>query len=388
MERDALIKALFDAARNPEGAEEVERVLEGEVGDRAVEIFGSHRSAMAAALVEAVSAEDRPRKSSRDSGVADVAREIDESFEHPLYVETDDGRLYGMEGPKLGTSPAIPPSDEGGLRDGVRAIHYIGDAQGVFLFSNQGRFFGLDARLIPSWDRRDERRSIRDLLFLPAEEAIRAIVPRKRLVSGRVVHITRGAKGKASEARDLGDGQDRSGRQAFKVRDGDDVVAVIGAARDTTIFCASALGRGIHFESDEMRTMGLKAVGVNVMKLDGDDDAVVAAFEGRRVRQVAMITEEGLGKRVDFSEFRTQGRAGQGMQLARLNRGDRIAGVVPCNPAEDLAVTTTSGRVWRVPTAAFHMMGRPAKGNQMIELADGERVRHLEALPCSGAVGS
>lgn len=130
--------------------------------------------------------------------------------------------------------------------------------------------------------------------------------------------------------------------------------------------------------------MGRKAVGVNMMKLADDDDEVVAAFLGKNVRQIAVITEEGYGKRVDFKEFRTQGRAGQGMQVLRLDAGDRIAGAAPCNPAEDIALVSTAGRVWRLPASDFALMGRPAKGNPMVELEDGERILSLSALPCGG----
>ncbi len=383
MEREQVIKALIEAAAQTEDGPAFEESVGETLWAHAEREFGDWTSALAAALVEAARGKRRS-STRRTSGVADVERKITEAFEHPVYVETLDQKLYGIPGSELSVSDQVPPVDEGTLSEGIGALHYVGDSDAVYLFSNQGRFFGLNSQLVPTWDRRDQRRSIRDLLFLEPDEAIRAVVPRRRLVAGRLIHITRGGKGKASDASELGSGLDRSGRQAFKVRDGDDVAAVMGVDRDTTVFCASAKGKGIHFEADEMRTMGLVAVGVNVIKLDGDDDAVIGAFEGKRVRQIAVISEQGLGKRVDFSEFRTQGRAGQGMQLARLNPGDLLAGAVPCNPAEDLAITTSRGRVWRVPAAQFHMMGRPAKGNPVAELSGDERVVHLAALPCGG----
>lgn len=377
-DKEQVIEALVEAAKKSEDAEGFGTE---ELRYAAREAFGRWETALAAGLIEAVSGGQSSR---RKPAVADVDRKVTDAFQHPLFVETTDDKLFAYHGPDLEVSEQAQLLDEAGLVGAVRAIHYVGDSDAVVLFSDQGRYFGVDHRMVPSWSMRGERRSIRDALFLTQGEGIRAVVPRRQMVTGRVVHVTRGGKGKATDATEFGDGLDRSGRQAFKVRDEDVPVAVMGVARDTTIFCASALGRGIHFEASEMRSMGRNAVGVNVMKLADDNDAVVGAFEGRRVKQLAVITEEGLGKRVDFSDFRTQGRNGRGMQLARLNPGDRLAGVVVCNPAEDLGLTSSDGRVWRLPAGSFHLMGRPAKGNRMVELDDDERIVDLVALPCGG----
>lgn len=382
--KDAVVKALIEAAKTAQGPEELSRERVGqEFVDEAREAFGAWETALAAGLIESVSSR-RGRANRRGPSMEEVERKVTDAFEHPLYVETADGKLYAFPGPELEVGEEPQNIDGEGLAEAVRAVHYVGDSDAVYLFSSEGRFFGVDRRMIPDWERRGERRSIRDTLFLTQGEEIRAVEKRRKLATGRMIHITRDGKGKASDASELGSGLDRSGRTAFKVREGDVPVAVLGVPKETTIFCASALGKGIHFEASEIRSMGLAAVGVNVMKLADEDDAVVDAFEGRLARQVAVITEEGLGKRVDFSDFRTQGRNGAGMQLARLNPGDKIAGAVSCNPAEDVVVTTNWGRLWRLPAALFPMMGRPAKGDRMVEVEEGERIIDLEAVPCGG----
>lgn len=388
-EKEQIIEALIKAAKNADQPAALRsEEVDGQLRASAESVFGDWETALAAGLIHTASGHTSSRSSKRRPAVADVERKVTEAFEHPIYVETADGKLFSYHGPDLVVSEKPQLLDDAGLVGVVRALHYVGDSEAVFLFSDQGRFFGVDRRMIPTWQVRGERRSIRDILYLTKEEGIRALVARRQMVTGRIVHVTRDGKGKATDASEYGDGLDRSGRTAFKVRDEDVPLSVMGVARKTTLFCASALGRGIHFEASELRSMGRKAVGVNVMKLSGDDDAIVGAFEGKRVHQVAVITEAGLGKRVDFSEFRTQGRNGRGMQLARLNPGDKLASVTPCNPAADVAITSNEGRVWRLPAGGFHLMGRPAKGNPMLDLADGEKVVHMTALPCGGELQS
>ncbi|RAL20765.1 hypothetical protein DL240_15730 [Lujinxingia litoralis] len=379
-ESGAVIQALVSAAKEVEdaGQEGISEALRGQ----AEEAFGSVESALWAALVEATGGRRRGGRSEPTR----VERVVGEAYEHPLYVETGEGMLYAMHGPDLevGEEPELIESPEG-IGEVVN-VSWVGEGDSLYLFSNEGRFYGVDPRMVPLWDRRGEGRTIRDVLQLSGEERVRFLVPRRQLVNGRVVHVTAQGKGKASDGGefDKGDGLDRSGREGFLLNEGDEAVAVMAVGRQATIFCASAQGQGIHFEAGELRSMGRKAVGVNLMKLGGADDAIVNAFEGTRVKQLAVITAQGLGKRVEFGEFRTQGRGGAGMQVLRLNAGDQVVGVVPCNPAEDLGVILSSGRVWRMPAAELALMGRSAKGGRVLELEAGEEVRGLVALPCGG----
>ncbi|MFU8806643.1 MAG: DNA gyrase C-terminal beta-propeller domain-containing protein, partial [Bradymonadaceae bacterium] len=333
-----------------------------EIYSAAEEEFGGWDGALIAALRQAVT-KSSTRAPSRRPQPSQVERRVTEAFEHPIYAMSSGGRFYAMHGPDLEVTDEpqiIESSEDVGYIKGVR---YIGDADAVFLFSTKGRFFSMDQRMVPLWVRREDRRSIRDVLYLEGGEEIFDVLPRRAVMSGRVIHITAGGKGKATDSSEFGSNLDRSGREAFLLGDDDlPIAALAGPARDTSIFCASAMGQGIHFDAADLRSMGRKAVGVNVMKLADDNDAVISACLGKNVHQLAIITAEGLGKRVDFDDFRIQGRAGAGMQLARINSGDRLVAAVDCNPGGDLVLTTTHGRIQRIPATNLLLMGRPAKG--------------------------
>lgn len=351
--------------------------------DAASETFGGWEGALVAALREALASrecqEGSPKSSSRRPESV-VERRITDAFEHPLYVMTTNGRYCQMHGTNLPVSeyPEVLEAPENiGV---IKTINYVRAPDSVFLFSTHGRYFGLDIRMIPNWPG-DDRRTIRDILFLDAGEEIMHTMPRQTM-SGRVIHVTRQGKGKATDADELGRQLDKSGREAFLLNEGDTPCAVISGPIHTTIFCASALGQGIHFDAGDLRSMGRKAVGVNVMKLADASDEVIGAFGGDRVKQFAVVTQQGFAKRMDFEEFRLQGRGGAGMQLIRLNPNDLVAAIAVCNPQEDLVVITSTGRVHRMPTIQFQWLGRSAKGTRIIELEPGETVVGLSALPC------
>lgn len=366
----------------------------------AVDSFDGWDAALASALKRALSRPARPTAAARAPRAEKeehVERIVNEEAGFPLFIRTQNCAFYTVPG------TSIPQSDQPLIADTpqnaglIEGVDFLEDPSGVVVLSDQGRYFGIDVRMVPKWEDDLLDRRLQDVIYLEADEKIIASLPRDALYTSsvhsalqkrranRLIHITREAKGKASLVSEMTYTLDREGRTAFLLNPHDIPVAVMVGAQENSVFCASAEGKAIHFDAADIRTMGLSAVGVNVMKLAGEEDAVVGAFLGDGVKQVALITRRGLGKRVDFEEFRPQSRAGAGLQLLRLDAGDKVAGIAACDPAKDLAVFTNRGRLLRLPATNFPRMGRPAKGDQIIELVDEESVIALSALPCSPA---
>jgi len=387
MDRDQIVDDILEIAERNEPDELLETTaasVHPDLYEDAGEAFGGWDAALAAALCEAAGGDSTA--GSRDDPAESISRNRGPDADHPLFGITGDNLLFKIDpGTSLPLTDAAERFDLPPGTDVLRHLHHVGDPEGLVFFTNLGNYFALSPRMVPKWKETDEVRQIARSLALEENERLRHVVPRRALYGGRIVHVTEGAKGKATEADDYSYAMDHEPRVAFKL-DGDDrPVAVFAAPGDTGIFAASAHGRGIHFPDDELRSMGCRAVGVNVMDLEDDSDAVVDAFSAHRVQQLAVVTENGRGKRVDFDEFRQQGRAGAGMQLARLDRDDYVAGVVPCHPSDDIAIATDEGLVHRRPVADLPSMGRSAKGDRVVDLAEGASIVEFTSLPCSGA---
>jgi DNA gyrase/topoisomerase IV subunit A len=368
--------------------------LHADLYEEAVEEYGGWDGALAAALSKAVEDAEQsnqsqvtksPRRKTTTAAEEQVERVVTAEAEHPLFTLSSGGSLFKMRGGDFGVTevPMIPPTPHGAGR--INSLVHLGEPSGVLVFSDRGHYFGLDMRMVPNWDGDLLDRRIQDVIKLEEGEKIVDVLRRDQFHGGRIIHVTCQAKAKASDISDITYTLDRQPRDAFLLNEGDRPVAVLAGPEKNSVFCASAMGKGIHFDAEDLRTMGLQAAGVNAIKLDGERDAVVGAFLGAGVDQIALITERGMGKRVDFDEFRKQNRAGAGLQLLRLDRGDHVAAVVACEADGDLAVTTDRGRVHRMPATSFHKMGRPAKGDLQIDLVDDERVVGLSALPCGKA---
>jgi hypothetical protein len=351
----------------------------------AVDAYGSWEAALIASLCDLVEKRGRqPVTKARDESA--VFRQASPDAREPVYASTTDGAFFYIDGNELEITEVPEALESPDGHGPMNHFAHIGTPDGIFVFSNTGRYYGMDPRMIPQWMGSSPVRSLAQTLPLHRDEFIMFALPRRVMFEGRIIHITRQGKGKASDVSEYGRMLDRSGKEAFLLNDGDSPVAVLSARDKSFVFCASAKGQGIQFDAGEdMRSMGRKAVGVNVMKLDGDDDSVVSAFISDDVEQVAVITRQGYAKRLWFDEFRPQGRGGSGMQVCRLDDGDRVVGVVACDPSQDLMVATSTGRYWRLPAGNFELMGRPARGNRLLDLAAGESVIGLSPLPCSSS---
>ncbi len=386
MNETEIIERLLDVAdeHDPDHLlETTAATVHADLYEAATEAFGGWDAALATALCASVAAADSSGGDSSETSER-IVRSVGPAADHPLFVTTAGNTLVKIDpGTDLRITDApthleLPPNS-----GPITHVHHVGDPEGLVLFTDRGHYFALSPRMVPNWKGAEEVRRFDRTLGLEEDERLEFVVPRRKLYGGRIVHVTERGKGKATDASEFQYAMDHDPRVAFKLDDGDRPVAVMSVPEGTGVFAASAHGRGIHFPDDELRSMGQRAVGVYVMDLDDETDAVVGAFSAHRVEQVAVVTEQGLGKRVDFEEFRQQGRAGAGMQLARLDRDDHLAGVAPCRPADDLVVTTSRGRLHRRPAGDLPAMGRPAKGNLVVDLADDEEIVEFTRLPCS-----
>src|SRR3712207_8175597 len=98
--------------------------------------------------------------------------------------------------------------------------------------------------------------------------------------------------------------------------------------------------------------------------------------EGTPVADLFMITERGFGKRTAFSEFRAQGRGGQGV-IAMKTSGDRgkLAGVRVVRPdLHELGIVSSLGTTIRIDAESVSRQGRAAQRARVMNLRAGDGV--------------
>jgi DNA gyrase subunit A len=165
--------------------------------------------------------------------------------------------------------------------------------------------------------------------------------------------------------------------------------AVVGAAWTTgtdEVVLVTRAGQAIRFREEEVRPMGLPAGGVAGVKLQEaagkeEEDRVVALVVVRPKEDLAVVAEDGRGKRIPLSEYPTQGRYGKGVITARFAAsGVGLAGAAAIPTGGTLVLLTEAGAVRVVGTRSIPRQDRPAQGRSLIPLRKGDRVRRVLVL--------
>jgi len=101
----------------------------------------------------------------------------------------------------------------------------------------------------------------------------------------------------------------------------------------------------------------------------------------RPKEDLAVVAEDGRGKRTPLSEYPTQGRYGKGVITARFAApGVGLAGAAAIPTGGTLVLLTEAGAVRVVGTRSIPRQDRPAQGRSLIPLRKGDRVRRVLVL--------
>ena len=106
---------------------------------------------------------------------------------------------------------------------------------------------------------------------------------------------------------------------AINLKNGDSLLSVVPAEEGADILMLSRKGMCIRFPLDSVPEMGRVSAGVRGMKLDEEDEILLAAPLNNS-DQVLLFTERGYGKRLMGAMFDAQGRAGKGVKCVSFNK--------------------------------------------------------------------
>ena len=185
----------------------------------------------------------------------------------------------------------------------------------LMLFSNLGKMYRLLVNDIPE----SQITNISDLLKTKEEEKIIAASASVTDETKYIVFFTRKGllkKTSLDEFRELKRG---NGVTAIKLAE-DDSIANAVFMNDEDVFIMTKNGMGIQFETKDIKAIGRNTSGVKMIKLAEDDEVVCGIPSNvNNTAYLALITENGYGKRISLTELFIQGRGGKGLQYYKVN---------------------------------------------------------------------
>jgi DNA gyrase subunit A len=164
---------------------------------------------------------------------------------------------------------------------------------------------------------------------------------------------------------------------AIKLRDKDELVAVLHSTGEDDILMVSRQGQAIRFPESAARPMGRATEGVRGMSLR-EGDEVIAASLAENDSDLLVVTRNGYGKRTRIDQYPSKGRGGLGVKTVQLTeeRGE-LAGALVVRDGYQVMLMSTGGTVIRVPVEDVKRLGRATQGVIVMRTREGEEVSTL-----------
>jgi len=259
----------------------------------------------------------------------------------------------------------------------------------LLFFTEKGRCYWLKVYEIPEGDKQSKGRAIQNLIQMPSDDKIRAVIDIKDLQdetfinNNYIVLCTRKGIIKKTSVADFSRPR-QTGINAITIVDGDQLFEACLTDGHKEIMMAVKSGRAIRFPEEKVRPTGRGAIGVSGINVDEMDDEVVGMIcvnSNDPEVSVLVVSSKGFGKRTAVAEYRITNRGGKGVRTINITeRTGSLIGLLNVNEKEDLMITCKSGVTIRTSIAAIREAGRATQGVKLIKLDEGDEIAAITKL--------
>jgi len=245
----------------------------------------------------------------------------------------------------------------------------------IQFFTNKGKVYRLKAYEIQEAGRTARGQAIVNLLSLSGDEKVSAVVMTHELDddNGCLMMATRNGQVKKTPLSEFTNIR-MNGLIAITLQEDDELIEVKRADGDEEVFLATKKGQMIRFSEEDVRPTGRTSMGVRGIALDPDDEVIGMQLKSQGDAILA-VTESGMGKRTDLSEFTLQHRGGKGIRYYKITSktGD-VVGFKVVEAQQEMLLITSEGVIIRLRVTDVSKIGRVTSGVKLIDLAKGVKV--------------
>ena len=259
--------------------------------------------------------------------------------------------------------------------DYVEKILVSGSHSNIMFFTNLGRVYCKKAYRIPEASRTAKGTNLVNILELQEGEKVTSMISITEFVAGEyLTMVTRNGVIKRTKLSEF-EYQRKGGKIAISLDEGDELIFVRHTKGEENLIIATRNGMAVRFEEGNVRCMGRTARGVRGITLS-EEDYVVGVAVVDDSKKLLTITELGLGKRTDFSDFREmKHRGGKGVACHKLSeKSGKLAAIATVSDDDDLMIITDSGTIIRMSVSDVNVYSRTASGVIVMRLSDGSSI--------------
>ncbi len=264
----------------------------------------------------------------------------------------------------------------------------------MLFFTEKGRCFWLNVYQIPEGEKTGKGRPIQNMIQLPGDDKVRAIIDIKDLkdeefVNGHyIVLCTKHGIIKKTRLKDFSRPR-QNGVNAITINEGDQLIEAKLTDGNSEIMMAVKSGRAIRFPEAKVRPTGRGAIGVRGITVDETKDEVIGmivvypALEPER--NVLVVSEKGYGKRTAVEDYRFTNRGGKGVKTISVTaKTGNLVGLMGVFDTEDLLITCKSGITIRMKVSQIREQGRATQGVKLIRIEESDEIAGISRIPDQG----
>ena len=180
----------------------------------------------------------------------------------------------------------------------------------------------------------------------------------------------------------------KDGLAAINLDEGNDLVDVVLTDGNKEICLVTHEGMFARFHetgddpsSPTLRPIGRNTAGVRGITLD-DGDFLVSCLTNEPDTMVLVVSENGLGKRTPFDEYRLlTNRGGKGVTTMNVTeKTGKVVAAKAVHDKDELMLMTTKGQSVRIRICDIRETGRNAQGVKLMGLKEGETIQDVATV--------
>jgi DNA gyrase subunit A len=266
----------------------------------------------------------------------------------------------------------------------------------LLFFTEKGRCFWLKVYQIPEGDKTSKGRALQNMIQIPADDKVRAIIDIKNLedeeylTSNYIVLCTKNGIIKKTDLKDFSRPR-QNGINAINILEGDQLIAAALTDGNCEIMLAIKSGRAIRFPESTVRSTGRGGIGVYGIEVDEAGDELVGMIcvnKEDKTKTILVVSEKGYGKRTFMDDpetgeanYRITNRGGKGVKTINVtDKTGRLVGLLAVTEKEDLMITCVSGVTIRMSVSGISEQGRATQGVKLIKVDEGDEIAAITQL--------
>jgi DNA gyrase subunit A len=248
----------------------------------------------------------------------------------------------------------------------------------LLFFTSVGKIYRLKVHELPLGSRQSKGRALVNLLPLAQGESVRTLIATRNFEEAEYLLLaTKNGVVKKTRFAEYNTPLKADGIIAIKLREKDELVAVIHSSGKDDILLVSRKGQAIRFPEKAVRSMGRVTSGVSGMRMRKGDE-VIAASLAKDDADLLVVTVNGYGKRTPIHQYPSKGRGGLGVKTVQLTEArGQLAGALVVRDGYQVMLMSTGGTVIRMPVEEVKRLGRSTQGVIVMRLRKSERVSTL-----------